>query len=283
MPDNCQVCRWIEEGKRIALTTAYHVILHPDESGRLLIAPRKHHDSVETMPAFERDLFAKAAQFWAMHLRGIAETARRTFGHAVLDLNTTGTDGFDIPRRIFIVEGTNGCGKDAFLKELTRGMADATEILTHGFYLKLSRISNTPDGIREYCKSRLDHVIALMKHNWCDDFILSRFQISAQVYSQVIGNADIDVSEREAWLNEMGATLVLLDVSDRDALTARLRKRLETSEVPHHDMSPHLKEKDVWDIRNLYLKKYEQSKIEDKIYFDTTRQNLPEMRRRLWA
>lgn len=283
MQDNCQVCRWIKEGKRIAHATAYHVILQPDESGRLLIAPKKHYDALDSMPAFERDLFAKAAQFWAGHLKGLTEPPRRNWGHAMLALGTTGPTGFNVKRRIFIVEGTNGCGKDAFLDELRRGMADATEILTHGFYLKLSRVTMRSAEITAYCKDRLDCVLDLMRCHNKDDFILSRFQISTQVYGHVLGNTDIDVSTYEAELNDMNATLILLDVSDKEVLISRLRKRLETSEVPHHDMSPHLKEKDVWDIRKLYIEKYEQSKIENKMYFDTTRQNLPEMRRLLWA
>ena len=155
MPDNCQVCRWIKEGTRIAHTTAYHVILRLDESGRLLIAPKKHYDDVDSMPEFDRDLFAKAAQFWASELKGQADATRQNWGHATLALGTAGDGCFDVRRRIFIVEGTNGCGKDAFLDELRRGMADATEILTHGFYLKLSRLTKDPGEIIAYCKDRL--------------------------------------------------------------------------------------------------------------------------------
>lgn len=279
MPD-CLICNWIDGGTRVVHATAFVAFLRL-EPGYLLLAPKVHYDSLQDMPRFDRELFSREAKFWAAKLNGIRKSGAPQLGHASIVLQVPEEMDFTVARHIFVVEGTNDCGKDAFMSELRRSIADATEVLTHGFYLKLSRIKSSPSEVTDYCQRRLDSVLDMMGRHDADDFILSRFHLSMQVYGMLLTSTRVGAGECEDRLNELGAVLVLLDVSDKDVLNRRLQSRLEASEVPSYDMSPHLQEDEVWQLRNLYLEHFEESAMENKLYFDTAHQGIGYMREAL--
>lgn len=201
----------------------------------------------------------------------ITQDNRKEFGEEELSrVRTELTKLFGgTERKIYVIEGVNGCGKDTVLSLLNDRLIDSTEIKIHGFYYRLSQRVKTRTAMMDYNHEKLLNFNRLFAENLQEDFIVSRFHLSDMVFSDLLWGEHTDYSELEEELDTLGATLVLLDVPNKDILLERLKGRFTDREVVTTDISPHMEKDTIWGTREEYLKKFQKSKLKNKCLVNT--------------
>jgi thymidylate kinase len=180
-------------------------------------------------------------------------------------------------RRIYIIEGVNGCGKDSVLAKLNDKIIDTVELRSHGYYLSLGRKgTRDPQELMAYNKRRVETLLSVMRSCPKDDFILSRLHISDLVFSDLLFGQTNDYQDVEKQLDDLGATLVLLDIPNRDILLERLKGRFVERAVMDANVSPHMCKDTIWDTRRKYVEHFNSSRMKRKLLIDTVQMNLEE-------
>ncbi len=319
----CVICDWIRKKKRVVYETPLNVVIQPDITYNpycLLVCPKKHYESTQDMPKFERDFLFKEAHYFGSQMEGklginsIRYVQNNSFWRVSLSplslkhvhynllavfgepysldpIARTTFEDKDLAgpknemkailnshrRRIYIVEGVNGCGKDSVLSRLNDRLIDTMELRTHGYYFKLSRRVRNPSEMMSYNKAKVEQQLKAIQEQDNDDFIVSRLHISDQVFSELLFGEHNDYIKVEEELDRLGATLILLDVPNRSVLLERLKNRFTERAVFNADVSPHIDKTTIWKTRNEYLARFKASKMKRKVLIDTVDLNLEEV------
>ena len=174
----------------------------------------------------------------------------------------------DLSRKVILIEGINGCGKDTILSIINDYFIDSTEIRFHGFYFKHGKRIKNRKYLMSYNRSKLIKISKIFKEFSYDDFIISRFHISDNVLSEYYFKKINSYNNLEHILKKQKAILILLDVSKKSVLKERLKQRQSRS-VNMLDISPQININDLWCMRNRFLGYFQKSCLKKKV-IDTT-------------